>query len=145
MKAADIEIKQEALAAAFAEEPAVLAAWLFGSVARERAGPLSDIDFAVLLRSDAPGGIDRLMLLDRIAERVGRVLDLPAERVDVVPLGDQVTTFQHSVLATGRLVYERDPVARRHFAWQAIMRYLDFKPMLDIYDRARYGKGRQRA
>ena len=142
MDLTEIAAKREALAAAFAAEPAVLAGWLFGSVARGRAGVLSDVDFAVLLRGDAPRGMDRLVLLDRIAERAGRILGLPGEQVDVVALEDQPTTFQHSVLRTGKLLYERDPAARRLFAWQAILRYLDFKPTLDIYDRARYGTRR---
>jgi hypothetical protein len=54
-----------ALPAVFRAEPTVLAAWIFDSVAAGRASPLSDVDFAVLLRPDNPRGLDRLVLLDR--------------------------------------------------------------------------------
>jgi predicted nucleotidyltransferase len=37
------------------QEPDVVVAYLFGSVARGTAGPLSDVDVAVLLRPDATG------------------------------------------------------------------------------------------
>ena len=46
-----------AIVTVFASEPAVQAAWLFGSVAKGHANPFSDIDFAVLLGTEAPTGL----------------------------------------------------------------------------------------
>lgn len=140
--AAVVERELPGLAGAFADEPAVVAAWLFGSVAAGRAAPWSDVDFAVLLNQDAPRGLDRLVLLDAIAQRLARILDLPESDVDVVALDEQGPVFQHTVLRTGRLVYERDPKVRIRFYCSVVRRYFDFKPTLDIFDRAKYGRRR---
>ena len=121
----------------FQSEPAVLAAWLFGSVARGRATPLSDVDFAVLLRADAPTGLDRFVLLDRLACSLADVLGVNERDVDVAALNEQGVVFQHQVLHSGQLLYEADPRARMLFVWEVLQQYLDFQPTLAIYDRAR--------
>jgi predicted nucleotidyltransferase len=125
----------------FRSEPAVVAAWLFGSVARGRATAFSDVDFAVLLRSDAPQGLDRFVLLDRLACRIADVLGVSEREVDMVALNEQGTVFQYDVLRGGRLLYDADAKARVLFVWGVLRRYLDFRPTLDIFDRA---SGRQR-
>ena len=120
----------------FQSEPDVLAAWLFGSVAKGRATPLSDVAFAILLRNDAPAGLDRLVLLDRLARRLAKALGMSEREVDVEPLNDQAIVFQYDVIRTGQLIYERDPKACRLFAWRVVTRYLDFRPTLEIFDLA---------
>ena len=142
MVAMDVERESAALREAFAADPVVVAAWLFGSVASGRATPSSDVDFAVLLSADAPRGLDRLVLLDTIAERIAWVLNLSEQRIDVVALDGQGPVFQHTVLRTGRLVFESDARERIRFACSVVRRYLDFKPVLDIFDRVKYGRGR---
>src|SRR5262249_46281112 len=117
-----------AITRVFGSESVVLAAWLFGSVARGRATPSSDVDFAVLLRREAPTGLDRLVLLDRLARALGDVLGVPDQQVDVVSLNEQGVLFQHNVLRTGRLIYEADTKARVLFVTSVIRRYLDFRP-----------------
>jgi predicted nucleotidyltransferase len=129
------------LAEIFESEPHVVAAWLFGSVAKARATPFSDVDIAVLLDKDAPAELDRLVLLDRLARRLAEPFGISEHDVDVEPLNEQGIVFQYEVIRTGRLIYERDLRARRLFAWHAVMRYLDFRPTLEIFDRA---SGRKR-
>jgi uncharacterized protein len=133
------------LAEVFRSEPAVVAAWLFGSVAQARATALSDVDFAVLLRPDAPEGLDRFVLLDRLARKLADVLGVNERGVDVTALNEQGVVFQHNVLRTGRLLYERDPRARMLFVWGVLQRYLDFQPTLAIFDRARRRQAEGRA
>jgi predicted nucleotidyltransferase len=125
-----------ALAEAFQSEPAVLAAWLFGSVANGRATPFSDVDFAVLLASDTPKGLDRFVLLDRLARKLADVLGVSEQKVDVAALNGQGIVFQYQALRSGRLLYEADPKARALFVWSVLRRYLDFRPTLAIYDLA---------
>ncbi len=50
--ATDPHALEEELRAALRRHPRVLVAYLFGSTARGRAGPLSDVDVAVLLAED---------------------------------------------------------------------------------------------
>jgi uncharacterized protein len=129
------------LAEVFRSEPAVVAAWLFGSVAQGRATALSDVDFAVLLGPDAPQDLDRFVLLDRLARALADVLGVNERAVDVACLNEQGVVFQHQVVRTGQQLYERDPRSRMLFVWKVLQEYLDFEPTLAIYDRARQGFG----
>ncbi len=74
---------QEQLEELFARQGVILA-YLFGSQAEGRAGPLSDVDVAVLLGPDAPprrGWSDpQINLMDELAHLFG------VKRVDVVIL-----------------------------------------------------------
>jgi len=124
----------ETLARVFQSEPEVLAAWIFGSVAQDRAHSFSDVDFAVLLSPDAPTRLDRFVLLDRLARKLGTVLGLSDQQVDVAALNDTGVVFQHQVLRTGKLIFERDRKACELFTWSVLRRYLDFRPTLDIFD-----------
>ena len=131
-----------ALAEVFQSEPAIAAAWLFGSVASGRATPFSDVDFAVLLGRGAPEGLDCFVLLDRLARKLADVLRISERDVDVAALNGQGVVFQYQVIRSGRLLYEADPKARALFVWSVLRRYLDFRPTLAIFDRA---SGRQRS
>jgi predicted nucleotidyltransferase len=127
------------IADVFRAEPAVRAAWLFGSVAGGHANRFSDVDFAVLLGADSPQGLDRFVLLDRVTRALADVLAVSERDVDVTALNEQGLVFQYEVLRSGRLIYEADRNARELFAWGVVCRYLDFQPTLAIYDRARFG------
>jgi predicted nucleotidyltransferase len=107
-----------------AEEPSVVAAYLFGSVAEGRHGPLSDIDLGILF---APGaGSDAVgRLTDRLVSR------LRTERVDVVPLAEAPIPLRYRCVRHGQELLCRDPVARERFVVDTVMRYLDFKPVRD--------------
>jgi uncharacterized protein len=108
--------------------PRVLAAWVFGSVARGEATAASDLDIAVLLdRAACAEDDEALRALGVALERFS-----PSGRVDIVVLGRQGPVFRHRVLREGRLVLDRDPDARRAFETQAIIDYLDWKPTHDI-------------
>ena len=129
-------------AGVFRSEPAVLAAWFFGSAAQGRSTPFSDLDFAVLLAADAPHGLDRFTLLDRLARGVASALSVSEDKIDVAALNEQGTVFQYQVIRTGQLICEANRKARELFVWGVLCRYLDFRPTLDIYDRARFGPRR---
>src|SRR5260370_37233911 len=126
-----------ALIEVFRSEPAVLAAWFFGSAAQGRATHFSDLDFVVLLRPDAPKGLDQFVLLDQLARRLADILNVPEQKVDISTLNGQGIVFQYEALRTGQLLYEPDRKARELFVWSVWRRYLDFEPTLRIFDLAR--------
>jgi hypothetical protein len=79
----------------FAGEPVVVA-YLFGSLAQGDAGPLSDVDVAVLLGDNLPPG-EALALRLQLMEALGRALCVG--RVDVVVLNDAPYLLQHRVIS----------------------------------------------
>jgi hypothetical protein len=114
-----------ALAAAVADEPAVVAAWLFGSVARGTAGPLSDVDVALAL---SPGA-DREAVCGRVTDRLARRLQ--NDRIDLVSIEETSIPLRHRIVRDGRRVVCRDRAACERLAVDAVMRYLDFQPARD--------------
>jgi predicted nucleotidyltransferase len=108
----------------------VLAAWVFGSVARGEAGPASDVDVAILLaRTPEPAlAAQRLDVAAALERRIGRPVDL-------VILNAAPVDLVHRVLRDGALVLERDRAARIRFEVHARNRYFDLLPFLRRYRR----------
>ena len=113
----------------FAEYPYIAAAWLFGSQAKGKAGPMSDIDIALLLKDDAPKGLELIHEEDYLAYRIQKALGVKAD-VDLADLNNKKLVFQHNVLRTGKLVYEGDKDVRVRFATRVISEFCDFEPRL---------------
>ena len=108
-----------------AAEPDVVAAHLFGSVARGTAGPLSDIDVGLLIAAGA-----------RVEPVVDRAMDALCRRlhtsgVDVVSLAEAPMPLRYRVVRDGSLVLCRDAAALERFVTETVLQYLDFKPLRD--------------
>ncbi len=114
----------------FAAEPAIAIAYLFGSQARGDAGPLSDVDVAVLLDKGAPLQ-DTLALRLRLIEAIGRMLRI--ESVDVVILNDAPYLLQHRVIRDGKVLYCADELGRVRYEFRVLRDYLDFRYYEDRY------------
>jgi predicted nucleotidyltransferase len=115
-------------------QPAVVAAWLFGSRARGTARPESDVDLALLVREPSePGLRPRLRLQLTCADALG----LPAERVDLVLLDHAPALLTHEVLREGRRPLDLDPELRVEFEVQALHRFMEAARLRDDAMRAR--------
>jgi hypothetical protein len=105
-----------------AAENRVLFAYLFGSRARGRAGPASDVDLALWL-DEAPEGLADAVL--ELCTRFSSALGLP---VDVVDLNRAPILLRGEILREGRLLLERDRGARVAFASRTLQERIDFEP-----------------
>lgn len=123
----------ERLAAAVSElaskdgGPAVVSAYLFGSVAAGREHRESDVDLGILLdwgRHAAPE--------DRFAQRLRFAAELPAavggREVDVVILNDAPPLLARAIVTKGRRIVCREPDLDHAFVRQALSRAADFEP-----------------
>ncbi len=113
-------------------EPAIVAAWLFGSTARGTERPGSDVDIAVLTSRRADHTIADLWLELRadLAGLVGR-------EVDLVVMDDAPADLAHRVMRDGVILVDRDRSARIRFEVAARNRFFDMTPIWDEYRRAR--------
>jgi hypothetical protein len=121
------------LAKFFAQQPDVVVAYLFGSVAKGTARAQSDVDVAVLL--DA-----RLTPLER-GERYLALLGLDrfADRpLDVRLLNETTPLFCSQVVKHGLLIYERTRAERIAFEVLTMANYADTKPMRDFFTQDLY-------
>ena len=112
-------------------------AYVFGSHARGEAGPLSDVDVAVL----APRSLDVCALAgmqERLVEALGQAVDLVDLRAAPPLLAAEVTR-------EGVPVIVRDPEAKFDFELDAIRRWEDTRPLRRVQqqllrERARLGR-----
>ncbi|WP_169719341.1 type VII toxin-antitoxin system MntA family adenylyltransferase antitoxin [Desulfovirgula thermocuniculi] len=114
-----------AIAAKYLEEqPDVLAAYLFGSLARGRGRAGSDVDIAVLFApslSEKTARFERRLEMElALEERLG----LPAQVVDLEAASPEL---QHQVRLHGRLLVDKDRNRRVAFEVRARRNYLDME------------------
>jgi predicted nucleotidyltransferase len=105
--------------------PGLVAAYLFGSVARGTAKPSSDVDLAVLYAERPPpvlGSPPR-----KLEGALERELRCP---VEVVCLNTAPPDLAIRVLRGGRLILERDRAARIRFEVNLRNVYWDLEPIL---------------
>ena len=108
----------------------LIAAYLFGSVARGTDSPRSDVDLGILLRT-APAG----MLDDLQFELEGDLERTLGRRTQVVVLNNAPPDLVHRIMRDGRILVDRDPAARIRFEVRARNEYFDLLPILNRYRR----------
>lgn len=109
----------------------LVAAYLYGSVARGTAGPSSDVDVALLFRTERPRTLEGLPLA--LEAQLERALAAP---VQTVVLNEAPVDLVHRVLRDGLVILDRDRSARIRFEVRARNEYFDLLPVLRQYRRA---------
>ena len=111
----------------------ILVAYLFGSYARGTAGPLSDVDLAVLL----DGEPDAHQRFQARLDITGAATDiLQRGDVDVAVLNEAPLALAFRVIRDGVLLYALSHTIRREYVARITIEYLDFQPCLALYERA---------
>ena len=128
---------QDSLKAYFAPQSDVVLAYLFGSHATGRAGPLSDVDVAVLLA----GQPSAHACFDRRLDIIGGLMSLlRTNDVDVLVLNQATLVLRYQVVRSGILVHCADRQAAVGFRVETLNLYFDFKPILDHHRRVFFAK-----
>jgi predicted nucleotidyltransferase len=104
-------------------EPCIDLAYIFGSRADGKVGPISDYDIAVLYaKLHAPN------LRYELAHKLKK--KLMTDRVDLVVLNDAPIELRYSVIASGIVVYEVNVKTRVEYEALTLSMYGDFLPVL---------------
>ncbi|MBI4124639.1 MAG: nucleotidyltransferase domain-containing protein [Deltaproteobacteria bacterium] len=113
----------------------VQAIYLFGSRVQEEAGPLSDYDYAVLLKEKGHARGDDLYfeLYDLFCKISPRTLK--NDVIDIIFLRDAGLELRFHVVRYGKALYDKNPKARLNFEDQTTLLYCDYRPLLDRFDR----------
>ncbi|NJL27919.1 MAG: nucleotidyltransferase domain-containing protein [Thermoanaerobaculia bacterium] len=109
----------EAIKTELEAQPSVLLAVLFGSVARGRSGPQSDLDLGVQLDPDTPQERRRIEVLAARATR---------RQTDVVFLDDAPPLLRFQIARDGRVLVEHQPRAWPRFKEKAMTDWWDWAP-----------------
>jgi hypothetical protein len=113
----------DALRRVLAEEREIAYALLFGSGGRGALQPTSDLDVALEFR---PGALRDTMALGQLVARLESATGRP---VDLVLMDEAPAPLAYRIFRDGRLVLERDHGTLVRRKAQAILQYLDFKPV----------------
>ncbi len=125
-----------ALKDAFARHDDVVAAYLFGSAARNELRPTSDADVAVLFERAADSRPSRLTLASLRVDLQDDLQQAAHRSVDFVILNHASPDLVHRVLREGVLLVERDRSARIRFEVASRNAYFDVLPFLTRYREA---------
>lgn len=118
----------------------VVLAYLFGSVARGGAGPLSDVDIGVLL----PGCPGRSEAFAAYCDLAADIPSIAGRPVDVVVLNHAPPTLRFAVIDEGCAFLNDDDDLRVTFEVRVIAEYLDTEHLRQVqrhylYERIREG------
>lgn len=108
--------------------------YLFGSRAQSKEHPLSDYDYAVLLKDKGHSKGDDLYfkLYDLFSDISPRTLK--NDVIDIVFLKDAGLELRFHIIRYGKVIVDADPKARLRFEEQTTLLYCDFKPLLKEQD-----------
>jgi len=115
-----------------AEQPDVVVAYLFGSVAPGQANARSDVDIAILLQK----GLDEEATLARQLAILVALQEMADREVQVTILNRASPFLAYQVLKEGLRLYQRDKAERVEFEVRAMKMYFDIQPMLAYQNRA---------
>lgn len=118
----------------------VSALYLFGSRAQDTEGPLSDYDIAALMRQEGHARGDEAYerLYDLLSPLCPRTLQ--NDIIDIVFLRDASLELKFHVLRYGKIIFDSDPMARLRFEEQTTLAYCDYRPLLNMFDRAIFAR-----
>jgi predicted nucleotidyltransferase len=121
------------IAAVCVKEPAIIAAYLFGSHAKGRQKQSSDLDIALLLKKEEEV-FSLLKFITAIERQSGY-------QVDVVILNNAGEVLKHEVRRDGILIFERSGRYRKQFEVKSRKFYEDFLHLHKNYvKRVLYGR-----
>jgi predicted nucleotidyltransferase len=106
--------------------------YLFGSKAIGKKTPSSDIDIGVVSKDPLSGG-DTRDLYENLYGIFSEIYRVP--KIDIVFLQMAPLSLQYSVIKEGKILFEEDPLVTADYEHRVINQYLDFRPVLDFFDR----------
>lgn len=119
----------EVLSRALSGQPGIVSAYLFGSVARDRAHRESDIDVGALLDwATYPTDRERFDARLRLSADIGSAVR--RNDVDLVILNDASPHLAREIVTRGRRVYCADPRIDHAFVRTMMLRAADLEPFL---------------
>jgi len=111
----------------------VFIVYLFGSRSIRRGSPLSDIDIGVVLKNPSFEK-DTRQLYHALYQLFSDLY--PASKLDIVLLQIAPLSLQYLAIKEGRVLFEENPTFTADYENLVINQYLDFRAVLDFFDRA---------
>jgi len=110
----------------------IVAAYVFGSVARGTDKPASDLDVGLLYDTAPQSTLENRPF--RLEAELGQQLERP---VQLVVMNDAPVDLVHRILRDGILLFDKSPSRRIAFEVRSRNAYFDLLPILERYRRPR--------
>ena len=120
----------EPVSRVLAADPRISYALMFGSCARGTQHAQSDLDLAI-------GGLSQPLSVLDLGDLIGRLEAAAGRPVDLTLLDEAPPGLAYRVFRDGRILLERDHDAFARRKARAVLEYLDFKPVEDLFARSR--------
>jgi hypothetical protein len=98
----------------------VIFAYLFGSLAKGKVNPLSDIDLAFYLKRGANFTKEKMVILNELIDILG------TEEIDLVILNTAPLTLKARIVENKKILVDKDPFLRHSFESLVLRKYFDF-------------------
>ena len=108
--------------------------YIFGSAAIGKETAESDVDIAVLISDRKKGGKTTYESLRKAYYAASPKFAL--RPVDIVILNTAPPFLKHRIIKTGKILFDRNRRMRVRFTANAIIEYLDYKPIEDLFTKA---------
>jgi predicted nucleotidyltransferase len=100
--------------------PQIVFAYLFGSLARGKPQPLSDVDIAIYLRTGGKVAERKLEILGNL------VAILQTDEIDLVVLNTAALSLVMNIVKARKIIVDKDPFSRHIFESVTMRKYFDF-------------------
>ena len=114
-------------------------AYLFGSLARKKAGPLSDVDIAVYCVEGASFSEKKMEILGNL------VGILRTDEIDLVVLNTAALALKMKILEDKKVIVDKNPSLRHRYESLTMRQYFDFSFKESFILSKRFLHGRQAA
>lgn len=116
--------------------PKVIFAYLFGSLAKGKINPLSDIDIALYLKRGANFSKEKMFILNELIDVFG------TEEIDLVILNIAPLTLKARIVGNKKILVDKDPFLRHSFESLVLREYFDFSKKEEQIFKRRFSLGR---
>lgn len=126
-KLSHIDNKMHGLVQFFSSIPEILTVYIFGSYGTENQTKLSDIDFGVLFTKKIP-----MMREMEINAEISSMLGM--DNIDMVNLNSTPVYFQHKVISSGDIIYEKNGLKTQEFVENVLEIQHDYSIILEKFN-----------
>lgn len=114
----------------------VVFAYLFGSLARDKVLPLSDIDIAIYLKEGVDLIKEKMNILQDLIDLLG------TEEIDLVLLNTAPLTLRARIVENKKILVDKEPFLRHSFESLVLREYFDFSKKEEEIFKRRFLIGR---
>jgi predicted nucleotidyltransferase len=114
----------------------VVFSYLFGSLARDKVLPLSDIDIAIYLKEGMDLDQEKMSILQNLIDLLG------TEEIDLVLLNTAPLTLKARIVENKKILVDKEPFLRHSFESLVLREYFDFSKKEEAIFKRRFSLGR---